>query len=376
MRCACNGRLNFAPARGRIRRVSKREKSRPTPKKLRVSFGGTSRLKAAVEKAIANIEPERPAAPIQRRTAADFEGLHDQLVVYVDVLGVGARLRAAKTGAALFEVFRTICEVQRLLDVPSHARDPAEKTASNEDVGKRVIALSDGIVMAVDPISRASADHDPFDVLSMELEIIIYAQGLLAERGIFLRGGISHGRFYFEDDVLVSPALAEAYYLESKVANGPRIIIGAKTAKWLKGLEGAYAYGRDLPTTRSLRPAEDIPGGFQMLDYLPVLANARDTDWVDHADLVRYRTAKDSDTKQAVLNLQAKKAARRTFELHRSAVRKAAARIRRGRVLEKYAWLMRYHNEVVHGFWREFHDCKFRPAEISSIMRRAKRDVD
>lgn len=282
---------------------------------------GTGRLKRAIERALSRPPRRAVSAPAPEQTVATFEDLHDQLVIYVDVLGVGGRLQAATTGHALFDVYQMLSLVQRELDLPSHNPDPIEQASSNRDVGKRILALSDGIVMAVDPVSSASEMHDPHDVVCMELENVIYAQGRLAERGIFLRGGVSHGRFFFGDDVLISPALADAYRLESQVAQQPRIIVHQNTVDWLMALDGSYAYSGKEPTKESLRPAADLPPGHYMLDYLPILANARDSDWVSRDDLLRYRTASSPKMKQWLLNLQAKKAIRRSFKWHRSATK-------------------------------------------------------
>jgi hypothetical protein len=59
---------------------------------------------------------------------------------------------------------------------------------------------------------------------SLSLTIRIF-QLLLLQNGIRVRGGISFGSYYADNNMLFSGALVKAYNLESKYANYPRIII-------------------------------------------------------------------------------------------------------------------------------------------------------
>lgn len=47
----------------------------------------------------------------------------------------------------------------------------------------------------------------------------------LIDKGVLCRGAISYGKFIHSDRYLFGPALVEAYLLESKAANYPRIIL-------------------------------------------------------------------------------------------------------------------------------------------------------
>lgn len=51
---------------------------------------------------------------------------------------------------------------------------------------------------------------------------------LLLATGLLLRGGITSGDMYVQDDIIFGPALTEAYLLEEKNAKVPRIIIRKK----------------------------------------------------------------------------------------------------------------------------------------------------
>lgn len=60
-------------------------------------------------------------------------------------------------------------------------------------------------------------------IISMRLQTFIFH--CFAEKGIFLRGGISNKYCYIKDNFAVGEGLIEAYLAESKLAINPRIIL-------------------------------------------------------------------------------------------------------------------------------------------------------
>ena len=56
----------------------------------------------------------------------------------------------------------------------------------------------------------------------------------LSLEGLFVRGGVSVGDFYINEDIVFGPALLDAHNTESKLACYPRIILDDKTVKRLK----------------------------------------------------------------------------------------------------------------------------------------------
>lgn len=53
----------------------------------------------------------------------------------------------------------------------------------------------------------------------------------LALEGLFVRGGVSVGDFYINEDIVFGPALLDAHHIESTVACYPRIILDEKTVE-------------------------------------------------------------------------------------------------------------------------------------------------
>jgi len=70
--------------------------------------------------------------------------------------------------------------------------------------------------------------------------------------GYFLRGGVSFGDYYGDEDFAYGPALIEAYDLESKQANYPRIILSKEMVKIVAEYLGYYAEPEEAPQSSYL----------------------------------------------------------------------------------------------------------------------------
>jgi hypothetical protein len=134
------------------------------------------------------------------------------LVAFIDILGFGREIEAAKTKEDLEKAYKKVLLVQKEFQKVSAADDPEEQTEVNSTYGRRVIALSDAVVVVITPNCPSGEMMGNYDHLGMAVFELIEAQArCVAAHGIFVRGGLSHGPFFFEDDILLSPALAKAY---------------------------------------------------------------------------------------------------------------------------------------------------------------------
>ncbi|MBN7817782.1 hypothetical protein [Algoriphagus pacificus] len=64
----------------------------------------------------------------------------------------------------------------------------------------------------------------------------------MASLGYFLRGGIDYGWMLDEEDIAVGKPLANAYYLESRVAMYPRVVISDSFCDLLKDIEADFDF--------------------------------------------------------------------------------------------------------------------------------------
>ena len=98
-----------------------------------------------------------------------------------------------------------------------------------------------------------------------ELEDLTYIQGELSADNILLRGGVAAGLAYSDHSGVFGPALIDAFTLERKCAQYPRIVLHPDllTRHATSGKRGREVYAKDgLPLTLS---ADD---GFHFIDYL------------------------------------------------------------------------------------------------------------
>jgi len=90
------------------------------------------------------------------------------------------------------------------------------KSLKSDHPDLQLIQFSDSVVLAL-PYSVAN-------YVSIVGMISDYQYNLLS-KGILCRGGISYGKHFFTEDFLFSNGMIEAYRIESRVANSPRVIV-------------------------------------------------------------------------------------------------------------------------------------------------------
>lgn len=94
---------------------------------------------------------------------------------------------------------------------------------------------------------------------------------------LFLRGGISFGKLYHQNDIVFGPAMNEAYKLESKFAIYPRIIISNKCNKLInekhpKLVDNRSKFGNVYELFDNYSPSEELyqgDDGFHFLNPFP-----------------------------------------------------------------------------------------------------------
>lgn len=140
----------------------------------------------------------------------------ERVVAFIDILGFGALVKQLGEDSSLHaQIHRALTRIKFLKD--SSARTG---TAQSE---LQVSVFSDSIV-----ISGA------FDKIHNVIWSAIHLQCALLLSGILVRGGISHGRTVHADDILYGEGVLYAYYLESKAAIYPRIVLDPKLINEIK----------------------------------------------------------------------------------------------------------------------------------------------
>jgi hypothetical protein len=143
-------------------------------------------------------------------------------------------------------------------------------------------------------------EQDLAGAIEFELSQIQLIQANLAITGTFLRGGVTRGPIYIDENLVFGPALVEAYELEHKVAKYPRVVVHEKLRALLRSEQHLW-FEAD-----------------------------------DHILSLNYLAAGD-DLGERI----------RLLQLHAGVVRDALADISQAEVIEKFRWLAAFHNSVV-----------------------------
>jgi hypothetical protein len=142
----------------------------------------------------------------------------------------------------------------------------------------------------------------------------------LALDGFFIRGGISVGPHFMDEETVFGPELIKSYELESQVAVYPRIILSEKSKQEVSKFVDYYSPKSDSPFNTEL--LEDMDGEW-FLNYLHTLCEMFEENIAenDFTPLYPY------------------------LELHKKRIEDALKKYSTNqKLLKKYAWIANYHN--------------------------------
>ena len=202
----------------------------------------------------------------------------------------------------------------------------------------KAIAFSDSIVR----VRYYDAEYNEGSLFH-ELIALVHMQAELANSGVFVRGGVSIGDIFLEENEVFGPALVRAYDLESQYANAPRIIIGPEVFHEFRQNRKLRAEHHDLADEihyikQLVRRGDD---GMWFVDYLKAIYSELDNpNSMYPAFLGRHRDF---------------------------IVQHATGIPLRGRILPKYLWLAEYHNLVCNELGNGAMDLLVAPEQLSGM---------
>lgn len=234
-----------------------------------------------------------PVPPVSYRLA---------VITFMDILGFRALVEE-----------RSASEIRRILNL-------VQDFAGNDDdtPEEDVVALnfSDSVIRI-----RYYDTEYPIGALNHEVLSLIHAQGELINNGVLVRGGVTTGEVFCDSTNVFGPGFNRAYGLESEFANYPRIVVGPEAFHDLRSDVRLCADHHDtvdeIHYLRGfLKQGDD---GLWFVDYLAAIRRELDEPEFYPDFLLRHR------------NLVIDNAAKAGSSL---------------RILQKYLWLARYHNDV------------------------------
>lgn len=140
-------------------------------------------------------------------------------VVFLDILGFSSRVLKATANGTVHELLlklnRALADAKRDLipDANNYLRDGIQ------DAPYVVKLFTDNIVLGF-PI------HDDGESeFGRMISIVGLYQLSLLKHGFFIRGGITVGQLYMDEDMVFGKGLLDAYDAESKLARDPRVVL-------------------------------------------------------------------------------------------------------------------------------------------------------
>ncbi len=132
---------------------------------------------------------------------------------------------------------------------------------SQVEFGKQVTTFSDSIVISYSTSTPGGGFHILMD--------LIYICNDLLYNGILVRGGVTVGQLIHDEQKCFGPAMIEAYYMESKKAVYPRILINKSVLDFdLENPGPANTVEQETEYLLSLIKAVPDDGNLFILDYL------------------------------------------------------------------------------------------------------------
>lgn len=205
-------------------------------------------------------------------------------IAFLDILGFKNLVNSSRT-----------CEkIVHIYDFAQYRYETFFK--SMDDVAKNIKMkiMSDSICLYI------RADF-PNALLYLMIYCVTFQCDLLHSEGLPLRGGITYGDMYVENDIIFGPALTEAYLLEEHNAKVPRIIIRKQTID--EGTREMAKENLDLVWKTVFRDDD----AFYTLDYFLFLVFGRNNKALDQVKAVisnQLDTTIDDSIRQKYLYIE------------------------------------------------------------------------
>ncbi|MDR0228065.1 MAG: hypothetical protein LBI72_03260 [Flavobacteriaceae bacterium] len=192
----------------------------------------------------------------------------DRLTLYIDLLGFKQILNETehKIEGDYVDNEEKIKALQEAYLKIYASLDTA--TIKDKATNKKVTIFSDSIVVSMKPKRPNHLDYLLNSIRKMIID--------LANIGILCRGAITYGKLIHTDLYVFGPALVEAYLLESKSANYPRIILEYSILIKLTDLN-------DRINLRKTYLKKDLDGLYY-LDYFDLFSETEEFDKVFNDD--------------------------------------------------------------------------------------------
>ena len=200
----------------------------------------------------------------------------NSIVTFIDILGFRELVLKEKPVRIL--------KILNLVEYLSGSKD------DKHEYSPFVFCFSDSIIRVRQIDSPANKEY-PVGILFHELLSLLHIQGELAHFGVLVRGGVSIGNVSVSENKVFGPAFIDAYEIESKYAQYPRISLSTNVLRSLDDCKLLIAHDHTIDEEKSyirnlLRLAED---GIWFIDYLYAFEREVDAPELYYQFLVKHK---------------------------------------------------------------------------------------
>lgn len=148
-----------------------------------------------------------------------YDEYEDRIVVFIDILGFSSMVKItdndnSKSAGKKNEAIATLVNLTEALNF---IKNEVKKLKSLNLPTIRLSQFSDSLVI--------SSKEKSNEILFIFNFLKLLQVQLLSKYEILIRGGVVKGKLIHDEQILVGPAMVDAYNLESKCANSPRIVV-------------------------------------------------------------------------------------------------------------------------------------------------------
>ena len=166
-----------------------------------------------------SVSVPEPAAGNQQ----EEKRMETYLVAYLDFLGASEKMKK-DNGELLNKISKLYNHIVSVF---------SNRLASKRDIKMKM--FSDNIIIAL----KVEMSCDFHEYYSKYLALILHFSAVFQEKclkslDLLLRGGITQGDLYIDENLVWGPALVDAYQLENTVALYPRIVIDSSLMKFIQ----------------------------------------------------------------------------------------------------------------------------------------------
>ena len=243
-------------------------------------------------------------------------------VASLDILEYGSKI-----GKYSPQELREFLEkVNKLIDVTKHTLQTINSNVINSNFDVKIKMFSDNIFLYT--------ESNWFNLLIA----VCFLQVNFVLSNIFIRGALSYGDLYANDDYISGKGLVQSYELENKIAIFPRVIISAEFLEATKQLSNVSIFNKNESRSTgdihvlNHEDFEDIKSFFYEEDF-------DGWTYVSYLDFWQYYIKQSGETEDVY-------PIKDILKYHKENVSSNLSSSEQNKtVLQKYRWSKKYHNE-------------------------------